>query len=122
MIKIKIFGLPSDCRGAAEDLITSLREVVSKVEGLPGESGQNCFVFFPSDLVQAGLGEELIVEVKIVHDSALRMLSPDLDKFQKVVSCHMVTFAKKNIPQCNLVFVYLVTVRPRSMSIERIKR
>jgi len=97
---LKVYGMPSSfAQETLGDLIDSLRIASGSVLGL---STGEISVFFPVDLVQSGLGEELICFVDGLFERPERTWSLRRTLASAIVS-KLCSFAMTYLPQCSKV-------------------
>lgn len=96
-----VYGVPKVGQLELEALTGVLRSILATKLQLPPEE---IFVFFPVDRMDQGLGEELVCSIggfalieEAAKPSALRKSLAD------AVWTQLAEFAKKNIPQCELI-------------------
>lgn len=99
---IKVFGIPDSVNHEAiAEMLDPLKfAIASSKEGVSEES---VFVFFPHDIVQDGLGEELYVEITGLDD----LLWDDTERqaaANKVAEA-LEVFCQAYIQQCSIIFI-----------------
>jgi hypothetical protein len=105
---ITVSGIP---RGCASDhqltlLIEAIQRAASGVKQLKIHSDA-VTVFLPSDLVQAGLGEEIIVHVTGLLPKRERTARVKEDLLAAICGV-LAAFARQHLPACKLIEVFLL--------------
>lgn len=102
MPSIVVFGMPSEHK---RDLPKLTGEIISAVSDVLKIHKSLVSVFFVPDLMDAGLGEELIVEIGGLYKVDANGLERD-EKLQytlrKMVSGALETFAAEKLPDCRI--------------------
>lgn len=100
---ITVRGMPSAVADKLVPLMEKLQVVVSKVLCTGTRSVS---VFFPQDLVQVGLGEELVCSIDGMFSAEHRTTTLRND-VAKTTMLTLSLFAEGNLPQCKRVEVFI---------------
>ncbi len=103
-----------------EGLIGQIQSEIASIPELELEASQ-VSVFFPRDLVQLGLGEEVIVSIQGLFEKPGR--TPEIRQHLALsVASVIENFAWKYLPQCKLVEVSVNTFNPQTGGFSTAKR
>lgn len=118
---ITILGMPGNIReGYLLGLTDRIQTAVEKVPVL-GIKGSEVSVFYPTDLQQKGLGEELIARIDGLFIKPER--TPEvLAGLRAAVQDCLLTFACQSVPQCTYVETFIASmVKPEDCSVNRLR-
>lgn len=117
---ITIWGMPGNTGHLAE-LTQSIKTAIENVPIL-GINSSDVFVFYPVDLLQEGLGDELNAQVNLLYILPERT-SEVLQALRDAVIDCLQSFALDYLPQCTYVEVAIASmVKPEDCSVRRLER
>lgn len=107
---IQVLGMPPDADKATLVRLTAIVQgVVTRMSALGlGISAEEVFVFYPSDLVTEGLGEELVAHISGI------LMRPEvteeiLDNLQHVICTELCIFAQRYLELCQTVMAIILS-------------
>lgn len=110
---IQVLGMPPDADKATLVRLTAIVQgVVTRMSALGlGISAEELFVFYPSDLVTEGLGEELVAHISgiLMRPEVTREI---LEYLQHIICTELCTFAQRYLEQCQTVMAIILSVTP----------
>lgn len=104
MLKVTVSGLPARLRNTPELrdlLINQIPEAIKACDHVPGvrlDAGE-IYCFAPADLLDEGLGEEILVDVIGGNPSITRWLG----NLSLAVTVCVARFAERHVPECKRV-------------------
>ncbi len=106
-----VHGMPDNTPGL-EDLIGRIQSGIASIPELELQASE-ISVFFPRDLVQLGLGEEVIVSIERLFEKPERTLKIR-QRLALSVASVIEDFALAHLPQCKLVEIFVNTFNPET--------
>jgi hypothetical protein len=102
---IKVYGIPASAAEHLPRLTTSIQHMVASVHQL-GVKKEQVTVFYPANLMQEGLGEELVAEFVGTFKKRERTRKL-LDFVAKQVRMELTLFANQHVPHCTFAEVII---------------
>ena len=103
---LKIYGIPIEMSGGLDELVIMLKKRISSIKEL-GLNEDQISCFFPSDLLEEGLGEEIIAFVDGLFKKPERTKEVQ-DNLAEMVVATLYEFSKKAINFGSTVHVQLI--------------
>jgi hypothetical protein len=106
---IRILGMPTDTKQVRLEMLTkAIQNAVSRVNVLdiPADA---VYVFYPPDLQQKGLGEELIAMIEGLYIKEARTDDVLTDLRNSVCDC-LAVFARACLPQCTNTEAFIASL------------